>query len=290
VQHEITKELVFEADYHHKEIRDMLGLRITNLAYRSRVTGRSFDPPGAQSIIGFGPYYEGQYDALVIALNKRLSHRYQFGASYAYSSATDNNRGINATPSDHFIGTVPLVTDPGTSTCAGNNNQNGSFTSCRGNFVAQAGTFSNGPDVDKGNSDLALKHVLQVNGLVALPWQFQISGIFRAQSGYHYSRLWGGPGLIDPDGDGNTNGVDVRNAKRNQFTAPAYVNLDVRFSKRFDVTERWKIDLFFEFFNVFNRQNPAAIDNNPNSTTFGFGNPSQVLPGREGQLGIRVSF
>jgi hypothetical protein len=295
VQHEFTRDLVFEADYHHKDIRDMLGVRTTNLAFRSRIVGRRFDT-GTEQIIGFGPYFEGKYDALVLALNKRFSNHYQIGASYSYSKATDNNRGIGAPPSDTFIGTVPLVTDPGraaTATvpaCPSQNNQNAPFTACNGNFVAQAGTFWNGPDVDKGNSGLSLTHVFQVNGLVSLPWQIQISSIFRAQSGFFYSSGWPGPGLIDPDGDGNTNGIDVRNFKRNEFTAPPYVNLDVRFSKRFDISESVKFDLFFEFFNLFNRQNPAAIDQNPNSTTFGFGNMSQVLPGREGQFGFRVAF
>ncbi len=283
VQHEITKDLAFEADYHHKEIRDILGVRTTNLAFRSRVTGLAFDPPGTQQI-GFGPYYEGKYDGLVLALNKRFSNRYQLGASYAYSRATDNNIGVNSSPSDNFIGIVPVVTQ------GANSNANGPFTATNGNFVAQAGTFWNGPDVDKGNSGLALDHVFQVNGLVALPWQIQVSGIFRAQSGFRYSRQWGGPGLIDPDGNGNTNGIDVRNAKRNDFTAPTYTNVDVRFSKRVDFSERVKMDLFFEFFNLFNRQNPAAVDANPNSTTFGFGNISQVLPGREGQFGVRIAF
>ena len=284
VQHEITKDLVFEADYHHKDIRNILGLRITNLAFRSRVVGRTFDPPGSQQLIGFGPYYEGKYDGIVLALNKRFSNRYQFGVSYAYSKATDNNRGITATPSDHYIGVVPLVTQ------GANSNANGSFTATNGNFVAQAGTFWNGPDVDKGNSDLALDHVFQFNGLVTLPWQLQVSGIFRAQSGFHFSRAWGGPGFLDPDGDGNTNGLDVRNAKRNDFTAAPFVNLDLRLGKRFDLTERVKLDLFIEYFNVFNRQNPASVDTNPASTTFGFGNASQVLPGREGQFGVRLAF
>ena len=50
--------------------------------------------------------------------------------------------------------------------------------------------------------------------MVSLPWQFQVSGIFRAQSGFHHNRLWQGTTLIDPDGDGNTNSIDVRNATR----------------------------------------------------------------------------
>ncbi len=296
VQHELARDMVIEADYHHREMQNILGTRITNLAFRSRVTGRAFDPPGTQQIVGFGPYFEGKYDALVVGFNKRFSNRYLLGANYTYAKATDNSRGVNAAPSDHFIGTVPVVTDPGraaTSTapaCPSQTNQNSSFTACNGNFVAQAGTFWNGPDVDKGPSDLALDHIFQVNGMVSLPWQFQVSGIFRAQSGFHHNRLWQGTTLIDPDGDGNTNSIDVRNATRNGFTGPAFVNLDFRITKRFEIGERIKVDLFYELFNVFNARNPAAVEQNPNSATTPFGKATQVLPGREGQVGFRIEF
>ena len=55
--------MVIEADYHHREIRNIFGERITDLAFKSRVTGRAFDPPGTQ-VIGFGPYYKGRYELL----------------------------------------------------------------------------------------------------------------------------------------------------------------------------------------------------------------------------------
>jgi hypothetical protein len=115
----------------------------------------------------------------------------------------------------------------------------------------------NGPDLDKGPSDLSLDHTFQLNGLLDLPWQVQLSGIFRAQSGFHFSR---NNSTTDPDGDGTLNGIDVV-AGRNAFTAPAYVNLDMRFAKRFNIGERFKAQVLFEFFNIFNRQNPAAVEN-----------------------------
>jgi hypothetical protein len=180
---------------------------------------------------------------------------------------------------------VPVVTEAST----GKTNANGSFIAANGNFVAQAGTFWNGPDVDKGPSDLSVNHIFQVNGLVNLPWKFQFSGIFRAQSGFHFSRLFVN-GFLDPDGDGNTNGIDTRNAVRNGFTAPAFANLDMRVAKRFNLGERVKLDLFYEMFNVFNAKNPASVQNNPNSTTTPFGQALQVLPGREGQIGFRIEF
>jgi hypothetical protein len=41
---------------------------------------------------------------------------------------------------------------------------------------------------------------------------------------------------------------------------------------------------------VFNSKNPAAIETNPGSIVTPFGQAIQVLPGREGQVGIRTEF
>ncbi len=115
IQREITKDVVFEADYYHREIRDLLGVRLSNLAFRSRVAGigRSFDPPNTTGEIRtFGPFFEGKYDGLVLNLTKRLSHRFLLGANYTYSKATDNSLGIFTNPTDQFIGTAPVVVEP----------------------------------------------------------------------------------------------------------------------------------------------------------------------------------
>jgi Carboxypeptidase regulatory-like domain/TonB dependent receptor-like, beta-barrel len=291
VQREITTDMVFEADYYHREIRNLLGVRLSNLAFRSRVIGRRFDPPNTTGEIRtFGPFFEGKYDGLVLNLTKRLSHRFLLGANYTYAKATDNSLGIFTNPTDQFIGVAPVVTEPclpSNPTCTPQTNANGSFITRTGNFVAQAGTFVNGPDLDKGPSSLALDHIFQVNGLVDLPWQFQIGGILRAQSGFHFSRF---DALNrDPDGNGNFNGIDFT-AGRNAFTALPFVNLDMRFSKRFDIKDRVKIQLLFEFFNLLNRQNPRSVQNRENITTEPFGSITQVLSGREGQVGFRISF
>jgi TonB dependent receptor-like, beta-barrel len=293
MQREITKDMVFEADYYHREMRNLLGVRLSNLAFRSRVAGigRSFDPPNTTGEIRtFGPFFNGKYDALVLNLTKRLSNRFLLGANYTYAKATDNSLGIFTNPTDQFIGVAPVVVEPCPAAnpgCTPQTNANGSFTSRNGNFVAQAGTFVNGPDLDKGPSSLALDHIFQVNGLVDLPWQFQIGGILRAQSGFQFSRF---DALNrDPDGNGNFNGIDFT-AGRNAFTAPAFVNLDMRFSKRFDIADRVRVQLLFEFFNLLNRQNPRSVQNRVDIATDPFGSITQVLPGREGQIGLRISF
>lgn len=132
-----------------------------------------------------------------------------------------------------------------------------------------------------------MDHIFQINGLVDLPWQFQIGGILRVQNGFHFSRF--DALLRDPDGNGNFNGVDFT-AGRNAFTAPPFVNLDLRFSKRFDIGERVKVQVLFEFFNILNRQNPASVQNREDVSTEPFRSITQVLPGREGQIGLRISF
>jgi hypothetical protein len=283
VQQEIGNSLIIEADYFHRNMHDMLGERQTNLAFQSRVIGRTFLPPFTQGpITTFGPWYEGTYDGFIVSFNKRLARRFNLAGSYAFADQTDNQLGILTLPSDSFVGIVPLVTEPST----GRNNQNGSFTATNGRFIPQANTFHNGPDLDKGPSDLSLRHVFQVSGLVDLPWQMQLSGIFRSQSGFNFSRT--ATSVEDPDGNGTFNVIDHRPG-RNAFTSPAFVNLDMRFTKRFNITERFRVHALFEFFNLFNRQNPAAVEQLPNAI-IPFGKASQVLPGREGQVGLRLEF
>jgi hypothetical protein len=282
VQREFGKDLVVQVDYFHREMNNILGVRHSNLTFNSRAGARTFLPPfTAGAIATFGPWYDGVYDALILSFNKRLSRRFVLNGNYAYAKETDNQLGINALPSDSFIGVAPVVS----SVEAGvpRTNANGPYTRANGRFVAAAGSFVNGPDLDKGPSDLSVDHSFQLNGLLLLPWQVQVSGIFRAQSGFHYSRTGSS---ADPDGNGTLNGIDL-GPGRNGFTSPAYVNLDMRFTKRFDIGERFKVHALFEFFNLLNRQNPAAVET---VTSTNFGTLKQVLPGREGQVGLRIEF
>jgi carboxypeptidase family protein/TonB-dependent receptor-like protein len=285
VQHEI-KNIVIEADYYHRNIKNLLGVREANISFASRASSRQFLPPfTAGPIQTFGPWYSGEYDGLVLSFTRRFARRFTLSGSYTFANETDNQLGITTLPSDSFVGIAPLVTESVT----GRTNQNSSFVRANGRFVAQAGTFVNGPNLDKGPSDLSVDHAFQINGLLDLPWQLQISGIFRAQSGFHFSRQ--ALALEDPDGDGTFNTIDHGpGAGRNAFTSPPFVNLDMRVAKRFNVTERVKIQALFEFFNVFNRQNPAAVQTQQNIANSPFGSLRQVLPGREGQVGLRVEF
>lgn len=307
VQREITPNLGIQIDYYHKNIDHILGVRDTNLAFEARIPGHTGEtvPAGSPIVFGYGPWYHGTYDAFTVGFTKRMSSRFTLDANYTYTHEIDN--ALNSSfvsdvqtasgagftdingPTDSFVGQTTLVTDPVT----GQTNANGPFTASNGNPVPKAGIFYNGPDLDKGPSDLALTHTFLAHGLVQLPWKFDFSSIFRAQSGFHYSASFAG-NVVSPDVDGDNlfNGVDFTKG-RNHFVAAPFVNLDLRIAKRFDFGDRIKLHAYLEFFNAFNRDNPAAVNGLPpvpGSNAPAFAQVLQVLPGREGQVGIRVEF
>jgi outer membrane receptor protein involved in Fe transport len=301
VQREITSDLVIQADYHHRDIRNMLGVGLSNLAFEARLPGRigQLQPgTGTRPIQSYGPWYQGRYDGISLGIRKRMSRNFGVEAFYTWANAIDNalrssfvsdvqtlrgagTLGSNG-PTDAFIGVPPIVQDPVT----GQTNENGAFTARNGNPVPQAGKFYYGPDLDRGPSDLALDHTLVVHGIMRLRWGVDVSGIIRTQSGFHFSARALAP--PDVDGDGLVNGLDFI-AGRNRFEAPHYTNLDMRFSKRFLIREKVRVQTMLEFFNLLNRANAAAVQSQQNSSP-ALGTSLQYLPGREGQVGLRFEF
>jgi outer membrane receptor for ferrienterochelin and colicin len=296
VQRQVSNDLVIGADFYHKGIENLLGTRQTNLAFESRLANDS----AVSMVNGFGPWYSGRYNAGVFSFEKRMSHHFMMGGSYTFASEIDNAicadvattaiSGGSCYPTDSFRGVPPVVTDPGvttaTTTCPGGTNASASFIACNGNYVPKAGAFYNGSDLDEGPSDFALRHTFEVHGIVQLPWKIQLSSLFRAQSGFRYTRSALQP--LDQDGNGNFNVRDLKTA-RNAFSAPPFVNMDLRVAKSFVVRERFRVQAMFEFFNLFNNGNPAAMQNMESQAST-LDTISQRLPGREGQVGLRIEF
>lgn len=132
-----------------------------------------------------------------------------------------------------------------------------SFTASNGNFIPQAGTFCNGPDLDKGPSPFSVDNQFVLFGLLDLPRGLQLSGIFRYQSGFHFSRQ--AAQLSDPDGNQSFSARDI-SVPKNSFQAPSYRSLDVRLAKFLDLGGDRRLTFLAEFFNVTNEQNPAAVE------------------------------
>jgi hypothetical protein len=292
IQRLLGRYWALNVDYHHREFENLLGTRYTNLAFESRLIGfPTFEGDGV-GILGYGPWYDGSYDAVSLGVTKRFSRGFAVSASYTYTDSEDNLlntqlggdisvAGGGTLPSDSFVGVAPEVTDPTT----GESNADGSFIASTGAFVPQAGTFHNGPDIDRGRSGLAIEHTFLLYGSVILGWDIEMSGIFRYQSGFPFSR--GSVQGTDMDGSGTYNARDFA-YERNSFESPDFKRLDLRLSRPFDIGGV-VLTAIVECFNVTNEQNPAAIEDTPDMLV-GFGQPTQVLPGREGQLGLRISF
>jgi hypothetical protein len=299
IQHQFGNDWVISLDYYHKDIENLLGVRETNIPFGDRITNT---PSVPTPINGYGPWYGGTYNAGILSFEKRISKRFTLGGSYAYVSENDDalnsNLGTSALsassgsyPTDSFVGVPPVVTDPGTGTCTPKTNATASFIACNGNYVPKAGVFYNGPALDSGPSDFALRHTFEIHGLVNLPWGIQLSSLFRAQSGFPYTASALAP--IDQDGNGSFDGRDLRTG-RNAFNAPTFVNMDMRLAKTWVIRERFRVQGLFEFFNLFNNANAAAIQsqqglvNSSGAPTFG--TVSEWLPGRQGQIGLKFEF
>ncbi|HMF75523.1 MAG TPA: TonB-dependent receptor, partial [Bryobacteraceae bacterium] len=302
VQREIASNLVIQAGYDHRDVRNMLGVRTTNLAFEARLPNRAgqLQPnTGSRPIHSYGPWYQGRYDGINLEIRRRMSRNLSVAAFYTWAHATDNAyrssfvsdvqtaRGAvslaSSGPTDGFVGIPPVVRDQAT----GQSNADGPFIASNGNPVPRAGIFYNGPNLDLGPSDLAVNHTFVLHGMVQFPRLFDLSGIFRAQSGFHFSAQ--ARRLVDVDGDGSLNGVDFL-AGRNQFQAPGYANIDLRVSRRISILEKVRVQAMLEFFNLLNRANPAAVQQLQTDSLTPLGRPLQFLPGREGQVGLRFEF
>ena len=302
LQRELGRDLVLETGFYHRDIYDILGVRNTNLAFVARLPGHTGElQPGTghDLTLGYGPWYAGTYDGATISLKKRFGVKASIDANYTLTHAVDDAvanlitdpqldlglsfaSGVHG-PLDSYVGVPPVVID----SKSGKTNANGPFIASNGDPVPQAGRFYNGPALTSGPSDLAVDHTFLLHGIWDLPWGFSVSGIFRAQSGFHFSSSV--VTLVDVDGDGLYNALDYTKG-RNHFTAPPFVNLDFRVAKLFKIREGLRLHAYLESFNLFNNANPAAVETFPNVASTPFGANLQVLPGREGQAGLRFEF
>ena len=257
VQRQLTRDFAVSASYVHRSIRDILGLRITNLAFASRTAGSLITTDGGPAQREYGPWYSGKYDAIIVTGEKRFGQRYGLQANYTYARSKDNLLNSNLAMGIGQQGGGSVPTD----------NLNLNF--------------------DYGNSDLFVPQSLVVSGYVELPAAFRVSAILQWTSGMYFSAV-GSP--IDYDGDGISS-LRPPGTTRNQFLGPSTKNVDMRLEKRFDVSGA-AVSAIAEAFNLTNAKNPALINNFyvNGAPGPGFGTARVPLPGREIQLGMRIQY
>ncbi len=264
--------------------------------------------PAYGGVYQFESAGKSYYDGLLVQLNKRFSTSFMGNVAYTWSHSIDNNQGGGG--NTLFGSTFP--------TSVFNGDYNG----------------------EKGNSSSDQRQRLVVNGIIAPTFTKRNDWFSRTVvNGWQLSviELAGTPYGIAPTisvrdrpylsngttigtlSTGSLNGLNGSN--RVPFEDTAFLKLsnvfktDARMQKGFSVTERVKVNLFFEAFNVFNhvlvqgsgarvaqqytaiRQTSGALNNVtalvPNASYGLISATSESLNGttaRRAQVGLRILF
>ena len=207
---------------------------------------------------------ESEYTALTFKIDRRYAGRYYLGAHYTWSEDQD-------TDSNERSATGVTITD------------------------------SDNLRFDWGLSDRDVEHRFVVHGMIRVPGDVQISGVFEYRSGFPYTALSFDEFHDFPGGDGPFDGrsraviggaLADRNGERNE----SINTVDLRVSKFFEFG-RYRIDLYGQAFNLFNENSFSVTSTrawpelsagvaNPE---FGLGSALTTTP-RQYELGVRFSF
>jgi hypothetical protein len=201
-----------------------------------------------------------EYNALKVALTKRMANRLALQANYTYGHArgdVDNFRLNNS-----FV--------PGLTDVTGNH------------------SYQWGP------SDTDVPHLFVLSGTYDAPHGVRVSGILFARSGFPYTGVAG----FDANGDGVTTttsyGDRPASLTRNSFRMPPTVTANTSVGYVAKLRERQSIELRFDVFNLVNRKNVGSVNNvigvnasNPPAT---FGAVTNYGAQRQAQVSLRYRF
>jgi hypothetical protein len=103
---------------------------------------------------------------------------------------------------------------------------------------------------DYGPSGEDVRHRFVLAGTVHIPGGFELSTINQVESARPIT-------ITNAD---NTGRIYVNGAytSLDVFRGTPYIQSDLRVTRPFKIKERWQVDPFVEFFNIFNRNNPGA--------------------------------
>ncbi len=221
--------------------------------------------PTLQTIFVRQSFGESEYTAVTLKAEKRWNGKYQIRAHYTWSQDKD-------TDSNERSATTVTVSDP------------------------------SNPRYDWGLAERDVENRVVISGMVKLPWEIQLSGIFEYRDGRPYDPTDAG---FDFAACGFTSlGFNCPNARpvvdgnvlaRNSFRNESIQKVDLRLSKFFDVKDL-RIGLFAEGFNIFDENSwempfGFAGDNQRDPTHADFGIASNIVTTpHQYQFGVRLSF
>jgi hypothetical protein len=257
---------------------------------------------------------DSKYHALQATVSKRLSHGLQLGGAYTWAHAIDDSNDP-LTP-EAGVGSFPVDSRNPNTVSRGNSD----------NDIRHRGVvnFSYELPIGEGKGFLSQGVVGKALGGI------QISGIVSAQTGHPYTIFTaafdnGRTGVASfsyPDVIGNpfassgpritANGVrtgasnvaafsstflgHIGDSGRNQFYGPAFTTADMVLMKNVRFSERFRLQIRSEFFNLFNHPQFQQPDNFIEDTsTFGLSQSTVIRPdattsARQIQLALKLMF
>ncbi|HEX8369668.1 MAG TPA: TonB-dependent receptor [Pyrinomonadaceae bacterium] len=203
--------------------------------------------------------YEGSgdssYNGMIVSFNKRQGDWSSVRLSYTLSKSIDNaGNFFFSTPQDNF--------------------------NLRG---------------ERGLSDNDQRHRLTISGTFNTPKTLENAFVRRAFGGFQVSYIFTYASRLpfnilagsDLNGDSNNNDRPL-GVGRNTGRGFDYASLDMRLSRRFQLTERFNLELLAEGFNLFNRANYSVPNNTITSPAFG--RATVAFDPRQIQFGFRLNF
>ncbi len=108
---------------------------------------------------------------------------------------------------------------------------------------------------DYGPSGEDVRHRFVLAGIVHIPGGFELSSVNQFESARPIT-------ITTADNSGRisislNNGPDAYTSL-DEFRGTPYIQSDLRVTRPISINERWRVDPFIEFFNLFNRNNPGA--------------------------------
>ena len=212
--------------------------------------GQTFQVPyykGSRPNSAFGRITEisstvkSQYDAMVLQANKRMSGGVQFQMSYTYAHASDNGQGSQTFTTGNSV----------LSPAEPNLEQGRSNFDIRHRFVSslvwQPAYFKDGNAVVKAiTSDWTIAPIFGFSS--GKPFTGTVSGNLPSSASATTTGIEGAGGTLRP-----------RFIPVNSFEFPDIYNVDLRISRRVNVTEGKNLEFLAEAFNLFNHMNVTDV-------------------------------
>ena len=263
IERELPGNAVVSAGYIHLRARHVILSRNVNVPAvpaSAGIPNLGRPDPNWGNISRFESSGNSYYDGMVVSFNKRAAQWANVRVSYTLSKTIDD--------AGNFF-----------------------FSSVQDNFNIRD---------DRGLSDNDQRHRLVVSGSLEAPRQSSANGFQRAFHGFQVGYIFTYASrlpfnvLLGSDRNLDTNNNDrPLGVGRNTGRGFDFASLDLRLSRRFQLTERVEMQLLAEGFNVLNRANFGVPNNTLGSGTTPlptFGQPTAAFDPRQFQFGMRLSF